>query len=398
MDPAGEEPTREVPAGAQATDGGRGGRGRFVRSRSDRLVGGVAGGLARYFGVDPLLVRLAVAGLALLGGAGVVLYAAAWLLVPSEELPAGAPAPAGRLAQRSAWAIAGVVVLALVAAPVLIGGAFVVGGALIPLALLAACGLATWWAIGARNPGRDPKRLAQAAIVGLLVLGALHVLFFSAGGIAAAGGDGPIAAFVIAAGVAVLAGALVRRARWLVLPALTVALAAGIVAAADLELDGGYGDREFRPGTVAAVADRYELAAGELTVDLRGVDLPGGDTPLRIDLGIGAAQVLVDEDVCVVSRADVGLGGVALFERQGGGVDVQWRDEPAAPAGTARLVVDAEVGFGAVEIGYDEATLGFDEDSDDRGWDWDDDEDRLPEPPPLPVRDTVDGNAACAAG
>jgi phage shock protein PspC (stress-responsive transcriptional regulator) len=396
LDPGGAEPTREAPAGAQAMGGGGPaggrGRGRFERSRTDRVLGGVAGGLARYFGVDPLLVRLAVAGLALLGGAGVVLYAAAWLLVPSEEQPAGAPGASGPT--RSGWAIAGIVVLALVAAPFVIGGAFFAGSILVPLAVLAGFGLLTWWAVGGGWPRREPRAVAKAAGLGLVVLGALHVLFFSAGWIAAEGGDGWIAAFVIAAGVALVAGAVVRRARWLVLPALTVALAAGFVAAADLELDGGYGDREYRPGSVAAVADRYELAVGEMTVDLRDVELPPGDTRMRIDVGIGAAQLLVDRGVCVVTRADVGLGGVALFEREGGGVDVRWRDEPVARAGAPRLVLDAQVGLGAIEVAHDLATLGFDEDGIDEDWDWDDEDDR-----PRRVRDAEPvGNTACADG
>lgn len=54
------------------------------RSRTTRLAGGVAGGLAAYLDVDVTLVRLAFVALALVGGAGVPLYAAAWLLVPEE--------------------------------------------------------------------------------------------------------------------------------------------------------------------------------------------------------------------------------------------------------------------------------------------------------------------------
>jgi phage shock protein PspC (stress-responsive transcriptional regulator) len=410
----GEGTTREAPAaGATATGGGPaggGGRGRFLRSGAERVLGGVGGGLARYFGIDPLLVRLGLVGLAFVGGAGILLYVAVWLLVPADD---AGPA-ARRLPERGqgrTLAIIGAAALALLAAPLVLGGAFFVGGALVPLALLALSGLATWWLVGGGWPARQPRAVLKAAFLGLVVLAGLHVLFFSAAWIAGEGGDGWIAGFVIAAGVALVAGAAVRRGRWLILPALTVALAAGFVAAADIELDGGYGDREFRPGDVAAVQDGYELAAGELTVDLRGVELPAGDTPLRLDVGLGAAQLLVPEDVCVVTRADVGMGGVALFDRQGGGIDVQWRDEPSAPAGTARLVVDADIGLGALEVGHDEATLGF-EDGRGGDWDWDDepeerdrDEDRsgLPSPPAPPGAPGADrpgagataGNLAC---
>jgi phage shock protein PspC (stress-responsive transcriptional regulator) len=48
------------------------------------MLAGVAGGLADWFDVDPTLVRLTFAALAVLGGMGVPLYLAAWLLVPEE--------------------------------------------------------------------------------------------------------------------------------------------------------------------------------------------------------------------------------------------------------------------------------------------------------------------------
>jgi phage shock protein PspC (stress-responsive transcriptional regulator) len=57
---------------------------RLRRRTADRVVGGVAGGLADYLNVDPLLVRVAFAGLMVFGGAGLVLYVAGWLLVPAD--------------------------------------------------------------------------------------------------------------------------------------------------------------------------------------------------------------------------------------------------------------------------------------------------------------------------
>ncbi len=48
------------------------------------MIGGVAGGLADYLGIDPLLLRVAFAGLMVFGGAGLVLYVLAWLLIPAE--------------------------------------------------------------------------------------------------------------------------------------------------------------------------------------------------------------------------------------------------------------------------------------------------------------------------
>ena len=49
-----------------------------------RLIAGVAAGVADYFDIDVVVVRIALAVLALAGGLGIPLYVAAWLLVPDE--------------------------------------------------------------------------------------------------------------------------------------------------------------------------------------------------------------------------------------------------------------------------------------------------------------------------
>ncbi len=57
---------------------------RLYRS-TERVIGGVAGGLARAFGIDPVIVRLGFAVLALVQGIGLIVYLLMWLLIPSEE-------------------------------------------------------------------------------------------------------------------------------------------------------------------------------------------------------------------------------------------------------------------------------------------------------------------------
>ncbi len=54
------------------------------RPTHDRMLAGVAAGLARYLGVDVTIVRIAFAVLAVLGGAGVPLYLIGWLLIPED--------------------------------------------------------------------------------------------------------------------------------------------------------------------------------------------------------------------------------------------------------------------------------------------------------------------------
>ena len=68
------------------------------RSGDDKMLAGVAGGLARYLNADVTLVRVIIAALALFTGAAVALYIAAWLLIPADgnDQPAAAAWMAGR--------------------------------------------------------------------------------------------------------------------------------------------------------------------------------------------------------------------------------------------------------------------------------------------------------------
>jgi phage shock protein PspC (stress-responsive transcriptional regulator) len=54
------------------------------RSTDDKMLAGVAGGIARYMNVDVTLVRVIIAVLALFNGVGLALYIAAWLLIPED--------------------------------------------------------------------------------------------------------------------------------------------------------------------------------------------------------------------------------------------------------------------------------------------------------------------------
>ena len=54
------------------------------RPVDDRMLGGVASGIARYLRVDVTVVRIIFAVLAFMGGVGIPLYLAGWLLIPEE--------------------------------------------------------------------------------------------------------------------------------------------------------------------------------------------------------------------------------------------------------------------------------------------------------------------------
>jgi len=57
---------------------------KLYRSKKDKKIAGVCGGIAEYFDVDPTLVRLFAVLTLLLGGAGVVAYIIAWIVIPEN--------------------------------------------------------------------------------------------------------------------------------------------------------------------------------------------------------------------------------------------------------------------------------------------------------------------------
>lgn len=58
---------------------------RLYRSRKNRMIAGVCGGLAEYFGIDPIIIRL-IALVLLFGGGGFLLYVIGWIIIPQRPL------------------------------------------------------------------------------------------------------------------------------------------------------------------------------------------------------------------------------------------------------------------------------------------------------------------------
>lgn len=349
---------------------------RLLRAREGRVVGGVCAGLGRYFNVDPIIFRIGVIVLTLVGGAGLLAYIAALLLIPSDDSAAAAEP------SRNRWlVILGVVLLLCVTWPFLLGGGLVLGFILVPFAVLVAAGVLVWWFVSGEGPGADAGDIAKRAALGIGILVLCGLIAIAGAWAAAAGGELVVAIVVIAAGVAILVGAFVRPVRWLVLPAVALALSAGAVSASGIDLDGGIGERDYRPTSVADMRDTYQLGMGELVLDLRQTDLPSGDIPVKIDLGIGEARLIVPDDVCVATDAQVGIGEARTFDRHSEGVDVDVADLPDASPEITRLLVKADVGIGSLRIGRSFSGVGFDNGDFDFG----------------PRIDELERNEACAA-
>jgi phage shock protein PspC (stress-responsive transcriptional regulator) len=260
---------------------------RLTRSSEDRVIAGVAGGLGRYLGIDPVVIRIALVVLMFFGGAGFIAYAAAWLLIPSDKDP------------------------------------------------------------HARFGGRDIAR--RTAIVLAIAIGTLIVSFGGGWGVATGGGTAT-AIVVIVAGAALVVGAVTGGMRWLIVPALGLALSAGAVAAADIDARGGTGELIQTPATSADLRSDYRLGIGHLVLDLRNTRFTTGDHRVHLKLGVGGAEVFVPNDVCVSSTAHVSAGATVVFNREVGGLDHDWQDTHTPAPGVKHLIVDADIGVGALRI------------------------------------------------
>lgn len=366
-----------------------GGRPPLHRSATDRYIAGVCAGIARSLGLDPTLVRVAAVILAALGGAGILAYGAAVLLMPEEGRTE--PLRRGTGGDRRD-ALVGIVLLALGFVAV-----FGVGpwhrtepadwlGWTLLIALLVAVSTpalrARWLHRPAQPAGEAEAETTQragstyeapttpippapaprrtpagdvAAIAGGVALVAVAV----AGALAATGAidlrwDVLLAASVVLVGAALTVGALYGGARPLVAPAILLIAVTGVVSAADLDLRGGIGDRIQRPATLADVPGAYRLAIGRLDVDLSRLAVPAGVTRrVTVRLGVGQARVTVPRGVAVTVDGHANAGVVAALGQQANGTDVDLDAASRPVAATRRLVIDVRVGLGEVLVRRD---------------------------------------------
>ena len=322
---------------------------KLTRSSSDRVIGGVAGGLARQLGIDPIIVRVVFVVVTLLGGAGLLAYLALLIFVPDDE--------GKTLAPPSKAGIALAVIAGLVAIATVFGDGWDFGfpfGALAFALVLLAAGAVLLRAAGSQD--HLVRRLGRMAVMaGSLIL---SVILGLAAGLAAALGAGvAVAAVVVACGLGLMLAAFAGGARWLIVPALILATPLTVVAAADLRVDGGIGERTYRPASLGDLRDSYELGIGELRVDLRDVELPPGETVVKVKLGIGSAQIAVREDTCVAYRIKIGAGESRILGADDEGIDVDLDGRPRVPVSTPVLVVDGDIGLGEIVVDEDDRSF-----------------------------------------
>jgi hypothetical protein len=292
--------------------------------------------------------RIGFAALAFVGGIGVLLYLLAVAFVPGDD---GRDAPIDR---SRVLTIAGLVVLGIAVLASFDNGGDLFWGPLVPLAILGGIGYAIFRAV--RRGGHDGRvtvgRLVSWLAIGTGAVLGLGALAFGSAWAAAEGSGAVVAAIVIAIGALLVASALRSGgARWLVVPALAVAIPLGVVSAAGVSFDGGFGEKSYTPTRLADLpAEGYELGAGKLEVDLRGVEFPPrSETVLDVRVGMGGAEILVPREVCVLADSRFGGGYANVRGREAGGLDVDYELRGSA-TDAPRLRLRTDIGLGALRV------------------------------------------------
>src|SRR3954469_17568760 len=137
---------------------------RLVRPRDRRWVGGVAGGLGAYFDLSPAIYRIAFVALALAGGTGILLYLAAWAVIPEEGREESLAAQALKQQRDKPSRSLGLGLLAFIAILLLSSAHFWPHPANLGLAAALIVGAFVWWQVGERT-GRPNRYAALFPIV-----------------------------------------------------------------------------------------------------------------------------------------------------------------------------------------------------------------------------------------
>ena len=361
---------------------------RLRRRTTDRVIGGVAGGLGDYLNVDPVLIRAAFAGLMIFGGAGLVLYVLGWLLIPVEgqELSMAETA-IRRAAGRLGWvgvliviflafiilsplrddpywylpsdifwalgiALVGVLLLVLrpahgampIAGPIAAGGA---SPAIQPSPTEAA--IAAHWGPAVAAPPRERSPLGWYVLAAILVVLAVLAVVGNLAPVRVVPGQ-YFGAGLLALGLGLLVGAWWGRARLLILLGILVLPIAAVSAFLTVPLEGGIADDEFRPTNVSEVQPAYHLLGGRLRLDLTALEAGTSPVNLSASVGVGDLYVIVPADANVQVAGSVRGGNLNLFGRDHTGTGLADRVSEAGTGDGPTLILTLDVGIGSIWV------------------------------------------------
>ncbi|WP_344603174.1 PspC domain-containing protein [Sporichthya brevicatena] len=383
---------------------------RFRRSRSDRVLAGVCGGLAESLALDPVIVRVLMVVLSFFGGAGLIVYLACWLLMPEDDRDTSLAERVIARGGSNPWPV--LLLAAVLGLAAVLSMGWVVddrGLLLIALFVITAVVLARresppaaapppftappftpppadptagptppaptgWGETGypapaggwaptaplpplAPAPPAPPAAPRERSILGRLTFCLVLIALGALGMADLAGSDVPTAAYpalvLAGAGAGLLIGTRYGRGRWLIALGVVGALALPPAVFVDA-YRGGWADHEhaITPLSAAEIASKYEYRGGLVRLDFTQVDFTDQDVSTAVEVGVGDLELVVPPNVDVVTDVDLGIGSVEVFdsEHSGFGVSRSGRDDGADGPGGGRLTVRIEQGIGHVEV------------------------------------------------
>lgn len=377
------------------------------RPGEGRWIAGVALGLAHRLGIEAWVVRVGFLILVPVGGVGIFLYAAGWLLIPDEGEPESIAR--GLSGDRSARRWIGVILIGL-AAVVLIAETRLVRGELVFALILLGIGVLLYRGdLGppdrrspetadvpqaapddqaeeppagppsSRPAGPPPAPPRDRSYLGRVTVGAALVLLGTLGFLdAVVPGFHPsvrhyMVLLVAVVGLGLVVGAWYGRVGGLValgivlVPMALVTIASDTVefstsrngpvvlvslASDTVEFDTSAVDGYHRPGGVDEIPDAYRLGVGSLVVDLREVDFAGRVVEVEAEVGIGELTVYLPQDVAADVSGRVGIGSIRTWDhlgttsRQGIGITSDY----VSVGADGMIVLDASMGLGEIEV------------------------------------------------
>ena len=364
--------------------------GRLRRSVSDRRIAGVAGGIARHLDIDPILVRVALVVGVFFGGGGLLIYVAAWVLVPEEGT---AHEPLGLDARNRKIALIGVGVLALLAVVGDWAGAFwfpwpIVLVALVVLWLLGRgdrdrtdrpsaygagpapsqagyeAGYQTAYQPGDQTayqppatyarPPRPPNPRKRGPILFWFTLALIALAEGVLGVVDLAGTDVVVSAYPALAlaitAVMLLVGSFWGRAGGLVLVGLIAAVATAVTTL--VSSVGPETTTVYRPTEASQVSSGYDMARGDIVVDLSDVtdvdELDGRE--LLVEGGAGRLEVILPEGMDVSVDAGVGVGSLSIPSGTGGGFGVERSGFVDGGTDVPDMSIKVQLGVGEIVV------------------------------------------------
>ena len=375
------------------------------RSSNDRVIAGVCGGLGRYTGIDPVVFRITLAVLAVFGGAGLLLYAMAWLLIPDDSATQSEAQRLvhGRGTLFTLFALA-IGVLGVIALGAMVGHgwpgpfpAIILAGAIGALIIYrhgygdpapeersggAPLGPPSgytssfsetrttaeaptytpptydtdepWLAAPPPPPAPAPRRPPSflgpiGASLGLIVAGVLLAL--GASGAFDVTAQAVFAAALLAVGLVLVLGAWFGRSRGLITLGALLTVGLVLTAALNVPLRGGAGNRYDTPISASDLQRSYHLGVGKQRLDLTELDLNGGTKYVSATVGVGDIDVVVPQSAKVVVHARAGAGQLRLFYRNFSGTQLDREMTMGATGKQAgELDLELRVGIGQVEV------------------------------------------------